>query len=255
MNQPETPVRNQVAIMASRLNVEPAELQNIVINTIMPNRGQQVSNEQFVSFLAVANEYKLNPMTKEIYAFPAKGGGIQPIVSIDGWLKMINSHPDFNGMVHEDVRENGQLVAVTCKIYRKGIEHPITVTEYMDECRRGTDTWKQWPARMLRHKATIQAGRYAFGLSGIVDPDEAERIQETEKRSEKPVHGEVVEETISTDELKELLLAIQSAGIEEKDFCRTAGIPAAAALQASRFRGAMANLSQKAERRNQEQKQ
>ena len=29
---------------------------------------------------------------------------------------------------------------------------------------------------MLRHKALIQCARYAFGLSGIVDPDEAERI-------------------------------------------------------------------------------
>lgn len=173
---------NQLAVMAKRLNVAEDELHNIVVNTVMPNRGNQVSNEQFVSFLAVANEYKLNPLKKEIYAFPGKGGGIQPIVSIDGWLGIINRHPDFNGMVHEDIRENGELLAITCKIYKKGIEHPITVTEYMDECKRNTDTWKTWPARMLRHKATIQAGRYAFGLSGIVDPDEAERISEaTEK--------------------------------------------------------------------------
>lgn len=211
MNAPAKVERNQIAIMAGRLNVEPSELQNIVINTIMPNRGQQVSNEQFVSFLAVANEYKLNPMTKEIYAFPAKGGGIQPIVSIDGWLKMINSHPDFNGMVHEDVRENSQLVAVTCKIYRKGIDHPITVTEYMDECKRATDTWKQWPARMLRHKATIQAGRYAFGLSGIVDPDEAERIQEAEIRRERPVQAEVVREFYSDEDFQKNLPAWRAA--------------------------------------------
>jgi hypothetical protein len=31
---------------------------------------------------------------------------------------------------------------------------------------------------MLRHKAAIQCGRYAFGLSGIIDPDEAERFQD-----------------------------------------------------------------------------
>lgn len=31
--------------------------------------------------------------------------------------------------------------------------------------------------RMLRHKVTIQASRYAFGLSGIIDPDEADRMQ------------------------------------------------------------------------------
>ena len=30
---------------------------------------------------------------------------------------------------------------------------------------------------MLRHKAAIQAIRYAFGFSGIVDPDEADRMR------------------------------------------------------------------------------
>lgn len=164
--------------VAKRLQVSEQELQNIVMNTVMPNGGRQVTNDQFVSFLAVANEYKLNPLVKEIYAFPAKGGGIQPIVSIDGWLKIINSNPDFNGMTFQDHREDGRLVSVTCRIYKKGIEHPIEVTEYMDECARSTDTWKNWPSRMLRHKATIQAGRYAFGISGIIDPDEAERFKD-----------------------------------------------------------------------------
>ncbi|RUM90734.1 MAG: recombinase [Thiomicrospira sp.] len=171
--------------MAQRLNVDPVEMQNIVLATVMPGGKNQPSNEQFVSFLAVANEYKLNPLTKEIYAFPTKGGGIQPIVSIDGWLKVINSQPDFNGMVHEDIRESGELIAITCKIYKKGIDHPVTVTEYMNECigqtkdSYGNPTpWGRWPARMLRHKATIQAGRYAFGLSGIIDPDEADRYAE-----------------------------------------------------------------------------
>ena len=165
--------------LADRLNVDGAELQNIILNTIMP-AGKQVSQEQFVSFISVANEYKLNPLTKEIYAFPSKGGGIQPIVSIDGWLKIINQHPDFDGMEFKDnTDDNGKLISITCRIYRKGRAHPTEMTEYMSECSRPTDTWKQWPSRMLRHKATIQAARYAFGLSGIIDPDEAERYQES----------------------------------------------------------------------------
>lgn len=186
-NQQQMPVVNkQVTSMAQRLNVDPHEMQNIVMSTVMPTgQNVRVTNEQFVSFMAVANEYKLNPLTKEIYAFPTKGGGIQPIVSIDGWLKIINSQPDFNGMIHEDIRENGELIAITCKIYKKGIDQPVTVTEYMNECigetkdKYGNKTpWGRWPARMLRHKATIQAGRYAFGLSGIIDPDEAERYEQ-----------------------------------------------------------------------------
>ena len=177
--------------VAKRLAVSENELQSIVLNTVMPNRGAKVTNDQFVSFMAVANEYKLNPIVKEIYAFPAQGGGIQPIVSIDGWLKIINSHPEFNGMTFDDVRsESGNLIAVTCNIYKKGIDHPVTVTEYMEECRRNTDPWKKWPNRMLRHKAAIQGGRYAFGISGIIDPDEADRYQEVGAIEPEPTANE-----------------------------------------------------------------
>ncbi len=140
-----------------------------------------VSREEFAAFLLVAKEYRLNPLTKEIYAFPAKGGGIQPIVSIDGWCRIINEHPALDGIEFDDVLEGGNLIAVTVRIYRKDRQRPTSVTEYMSECRRATDVWKTWPARMLRHKALIQA-RYAFGFSGIVDPDEYERLTDVRRR-------------------------------------------------------------------------
>ena len=163
--------------VANRLAINEDELQNIIMSSVMPN--QKATIEQFISFVAVANEYKLNPLTKEIYAYPTGNGGIQPIVSIDGWLRIINTHPEFNGMVFSDNRsENGEIISITCGIHKKGIQYPVEVTEYMDECKKNTEPWRKWPARMLRHKAAIQAGRYAFGLSGIIDPDEAERFKE-----------------------------------------------------------------------------
>lgn len=170
-----------LAEMAGRLKVQEQELQNIILATVMPTgrNAPQATQEQFLSFLAVANEYRLNPLTKEVYAFPTKGGGIQPIVSIDGWLKIINTHPDFDGMEFEDsLDDSGNLTAVTCKIFRKDRRHPTSMTEYMSECKGTSEPWQRWPARMLRHKATIQAARYAFGLSGIIDQDEAERYDD-----------------------------------------------------------------------------
>jgi phage recombination protein Bet len=159
--------------MAEQAGVTEKQYYDTLMATIMPGK---VTNEQFLSFLQVAGKYQLNPLTKEIYAFPAKGGGIQPVVSIDGWMKLANSNPAFDGLEHEDItNDQGELVAITCRVHRKDREHPVTATEYMDECRRSTEPWKNWPRRMLRHKATIQAIRYAFGFAGIVDPDEAER--------------------------------------------------------------------------------
>lgn len=177
-----------LASLAQRLNINVEEAQNIVINTLMKakGQGQQVTNEEFITFLAIASEYKLNPLAKEIYAFSARGA-IQPIVSVDGWIKIINEHSQFDGMEFQDhLDANGKLTAVTCQIYRKDRSRPTEVTEYMNECAGTSEPWKKWPARMLRHKATIQCARYAFGLSGIVDPDEAERI-ESVTRSERDV--------------------------------------------------------------------
>lgn len=170
------PRKSVLMDMATRYGMEPAAFEATLRATVMPSN-KEVTREQFAAFLLVAKEYRLNPLTKEIYAFPGKGDSIQPIVSIDGWMRMINNHPDFDGMEFVDnVAENGQIVSITCKMFRKDRSHPISVTEYMAECKRPTDTWQKWPARMLRHKAAIQAARYAFGFSGIYDEDEASRI-------------------------------------------------------------------------------
>lgn len=133
----------------------------------------QVSDAQMTALMVVANQYALNPWTKEIYAFPDKQNGIVPVVGVDGWARIINNNDKFDGM--EFVQDDASC---TCIIYRKDRQHPIKVTEYMDECKRGTGPWQSHPRRMLRHKAMIQCARIAFGFGGIYDQDEAERIVE-----------------------------------------------------------------------------
>jgi phage recombination protein Bet len=121
----------------------------------------------------VANEYNLNPFTREIYAFPAKSGGIVPVVGIDGWLRIINEHPSFDGL---DVVISPDGAEGTCTIYRKDRTHPTIITEYFGEVKRNTDNWEDMPKRMLRHKTIIQCARVAFSFSGIKDDDEATEI-------------------------------------------------------------------------------
>lgn len=159
-----------LALMAGKFNVEPKRLLETLKNTVF--RG--ATDDELMALVVVSNEYGLNPLTKEIYAFPAKGGGIVPVVSIDGWIRMMNDHPQFDGIDYEfQHSEDGKLIACTSIIYRKDRAKPVRVTEYMVECRRNTEPWKM-EHRMLRHKATIQGARVAFGFSGITDEDEAQ---------------------------------------------------------------------------------
>lgn len=135
----------------------------------------QVSDAQMTALMLVAQQYSLNPWTKEIYAFPDKNNGIVPVVGVDGWSRIINEHPQFDGVDFKQDEES-----CTCTIYRKDRGHPISVTEWMSECKRSAGPWLSHPKRMLRHKALIQCARLAFGYAGIYDQDEAERIIESD---------------------------------------------------------------------------
>lgn len=165
--------RSVLLAMASRFGMEPAAFEQTVRATC---GCAGATREEFAAFLLVAHEYGLNPVTREIYAFPKKGGGVQPIVGIDGWMRMANAHPQFDGLEVEFEHDDaGKLVAATARIHRKDRSHAVVVTEYLAECSRATDPWKM-AHRMLRHKAAIQGIRYAFGFAGIMEPDEAEAV-------------------------------------------------------------------------------
>ncbi|MHB8406297.1 MAG: phage recombination protein Bet [Gammaproteobacteria bacterium] len=167
--------------MAERFGVDAKKLVSTLMATVFHVEGQEISNEQMMSLMVVADQYGLNPFTRELYAFPHKSG-IVPIVGLDGWSRIINDHPQFDGM---DFMQEADYC--TCIIHRKDRSHPIKVTEYMSECKRETPPWKSHPRRMLRHKATIQCARLAFGFSGIYDEDEAERIIRGQTIEEVPI--------------------------------------------------------------------
>lgn len=133
------------------------------------------TDAQLTALLIVAQQYGLNPFTKELFAFPDKNNGIVPVVGVDGWSRIINEHPQFDGLEFKQDDES-----CTCTIYRKDRGHPISVTEYMSECKRAIGPWLSHPKRLLRHKALIQCARLAFGYTGIYDQDEAERIIESD---------------------------------------------------------------------------
>ncbi|MDQ0571520.1 phage recombination protein Bet [Variovorax paradoxus] len=163
----------------------------------------QVTDQQMMALLIVANQYGLNPWTKEIYAFPDKNNGIVPVVGVDGWSRIINSHAQFDGIDFEQ-----DEASCTCTIHRKDRGHPIRVTEYMVECKRPVGPWQSHPYRMLRHKALIQCARLAFGFVGIFDQDEAERIievQATEVPRHSPTRGAPDEVSSITKEREEEL--------------------------------------------------
>ena len=165
-----------IAKVDAKYSVEPEKmLETLKATAFKGERDKPVTNEQMMALLVVADQYNLNPWTKEIFAFPDQKGGIVPLVSVDGWTRIINEHPQLAGFAFE-YDPDGEWIE--CIIERKDRTQPIRVREYLSECKRNTNPWQTHPQRMLRHKALIQCARIAFGFGGIYDQDEAERIRE-----------------------------------------------------------------------------
>ena len=169
----EAPPIHQLSIVSTvgeRYGMQARAFMIALRETVIP---KEATDGQVAAFLVVCNEYKLNPLTKEIYAFLAKGGNVVPMVSVDGWINLMNSHPAMNGIEFEDIMgQDGKLAAIEATIWRKDRTKPVKVIEYMSECKRDTDPWKRTGSRMLRHRALIQCARYAFGFSGIYAADD-----------------------------------------------------------------------------------
>lgn len=194
----EVAVRQHTSLVekfAGRYSIDPEKLLPILKATAFRQKdGSEVTNEQMASLLVVADQHGLNPFTREIFAFPDKQNGIVPVVSVDGWSRIINDHPQSDGfefrqsedfVTMPDARPCPEWIEVI--IYRKNRSHPIVVREHLDEVyrpigfypdgnKRKPGPWQTHTKRLLRHKALIQGARIAYGFSGIYDEDEAERI-------------------------------------------------------------------------------
>ena len=133
--------------------------------------------------LMLSERLGLDPLNNEIYATEVtpesgKKARIVFVVGVDGWSKIINSHPQFDGMkfVESAPGDDELPLFIECTIFRKDRRVATSIREYMYEAHTGHGAWLTHPRRMLRHKAMVQCARACFGLGGVYEPDEAERV-------------------------------------------------------------------------------
>ncbi len=253
------------AKMAVKFGIEPTMFLTTLKQTAFRQRGKngaapvEVSNEQMAMMLHIADKYDLDPFVKQLYAF-ATDGGITPIVPIDGWIAIINRHPQFESMEIEAAPPgtSSDDYWCACTITRKDRKKPVRIEEWLKECYRDTDPWNSMPKRMVRHKAIIQCARVAFGYSGIFDPDEEERIyanaidvtpreepkgkpvtrEPREKQPEQPQRQAV--EQISLDQSTMLIDKCKEEGVALNLLCAKFEIGAIDELPSARFGEALA---------------
>jgi len=170
-----------------------------MLSTLRSAIAPGLTDPEFMLFAEMCRATGLNPATKEIWAIKA-GGRLQLMTGINGFLKIANSHPQFDGMEVEFEWEEKGLIAATAKVYRKDRRFPSIATAYMAEYGKQTPIWKQMPSIMLSKCAKSLAIREAFinELGGLYTQEEMPSEFAPPKAYEPPpldpaIHGDVIE--------------------------------------------------------------
>jgi phage recombination protein Bet len=145
------------------------EMLQALRNTVAPG----LTEPEFMLFAEMCRATGLNPATKEIWAIKA-GGRLQLMTGINGFLRIANSHPQFDGMEVAFEWDGKQLVSCTVKVHRKDRKFPSVATAYWNEYSKPSPVWKQMPTVMLSKCAKSLAIREAFiqELGGLYTAEE-----------------------------------------------------------------------------------
>jgi phage recombination protein Bet len=135
-------------------------------------------------YLEICKSYHVHPLMRRMYAFRDPKGKLVVGVTIDGFLEIAERTGELVGFGETkfDYQED-QLTRATVYVYRKGWEHPVSVSARYSEYARNADKewspWRKMPEVMLEKVALARTLRRAFPatLGGIYTREELEGAQ------------------------------------------------------------------------------
>ena len=152
-------IEKEVAHTAKQLNIEAAELQAWINLQVMAPK------QTLLALLRLSRANHLDPLKEEVALALYEDSHWQAYITVEGYSKMLNCHPAFNGIVFAESPElaNGIPIWMECTIYRKDRGLPIVIREYFEEVKGEQAIWQKMPRRMLRHRTLQQCARLAMG--------------------------------------------------------------------------------------------
>ena len=151
-------IDKELARTASGLGIDEGELKAWIDLQI------EVPAKTILTILRAMQNLHLDPLCDEIGFTQYDDGQWQVFITIEGCSKLLNQHPQYNGLVFNqaDTLIDGVPEWMECTIYRKDRTVPTTVREYLTEVRGDNAIWQKMPRRMLRHRALQQCVRLAI---------------------------------------------------------------------------------------------
>ena len=194
--------------IASR-NQELAEKLEDKRQVIKSTVAKGASDNELEMFMHLAKEYGLDPFQKEIF-FWKKGGRVTTMTSRDGYLKIANQHPAYEGMDSNIIYPGDELeitkkdiklksdsvdnmskkpVGAYAVVYRSDRKIPTKIRVPFQEYFKANsykDNWKKYPSAMILKVAESMALKRAFSVSGLVSKEEIGLEEQQEQASDVP---------------------------------------------------------------------
>jgi hypothetical protein len=151
-------IKKELAKAATGLGIDEAELKAWI------DLQMDVPAKTILTLLRMMQNLHLDPLLEEIGLAQYEDGQWHVFITIEGCSKLLNQHPQFNGLAFNQANTliEGVPEWIECSIYRKDREVPTTVREYYIEVKGENAIWQKMPRRILRHRALQQCVRLAM---------------------------------------------------------------------------------------------
>lgn len=187
-------MNNELMVKYETNDQEITLTQSDVKNFLVTGDADKVTDKELKLFLELCKAQKLNPFLREAYLIKF-GNDANIITGKDVFLKRARANESFRGFKAGIIVQNergiekregtfylkGQenLVGGWASIYIKDWDVPFDHTVALSEFNKGTATWKNMPAIMIRKVALVQALREAF-------PDDLSQLYAAEEMGTDP---------------------------------------------------------------------
>ncbi len=140
-----------------------------MVRTLKETVCKGATDAQFRMLVEVARATGLNPLLREVWFVP----GVGVMAGRDGYLRVANDHPQFDGMETSVERDAAGIpIKATCRVWRKDRGHPVTCEAYYNEYKKESPVWKTYKSAMISKVAEVLALKRSFSINGVVTEEE-----------------------------------------------------------------------------------
>jgi len=219
-----TVARRESAMRSSAafLGIPQADLYQAMRGIWTTTKGQDpLTDAEIWLGLRLVGRYELDPFAREIYVTRGKDGPMI-IVGVDGWVRLLNRNPDYDGFETALIEDDeGNVTAAETTIYSRSRSHPTTYMALASEYANLAGFMHATiPTHMLRIFSLRHAARLFMPLGGVVTEEEMQWMTETKPGP--PVNSlDELTERLTTPEKPAVAATEEARGLVIKAEART----------------------------------